>query len=193
MKRLITTAAVAVLFVSFATVAAAGDRRGRGRSHHKKGDHVMKLFGELDLTAEQQAAIKKIHTEARAETKPLHEEMRSLKDEMREEWGTMAPDEDRILALHKQIHAIKGQLGVLRIETRMDTLNVLTAEQREDLASLKAERRAKRAERRADRKGKKGNKRGNGKRSGKRGRGFGQGMSVDPSLSARPRFEARAW
>ena len=194
MKRLITTAAVAVLFVSFATVAAAGDRRGRGRSHHKKGDHVMKLFGELDLTAEQQAAIKKIHTEARAETKPLHEEMRSLKDEMREEWGTMAPDEDRILALHKQIHAIKGQLGVLRIESRIDTMNVLTPGQREQLATLKAERKAKRAERFADgKKGKRDKQGKRGKRGGKRGGSFGQGMSVDPSLSAKPRFEARTW
>mgnify|MGYP003572801527 CR=1 FL=1 len=191
MKRMTITAAVAILIASFATVAAAGDRRGRG--HHKKGDRIMKLLGKLDLTAEQQVAIEKIRNEARAEMTPLFEEVRELKDEMREEWGTTAPDEERILDLHKQIHAIKGQLGVLRIETRMDTLNVLTAEQREDLASLKAERRAKRAERRADRKGKKGNKRGNGKRSGKRGRGFDQGMSVDPSLSARPRFEARAW
>ena len=194
MKRLTITAAVAILIASFATVASAGDR-GRGRGHHMKGDHGMRLFGQLDLTADQQAAIQKIRTETRADMQPLRNEVRDLRDEMREEWGTVAPDEQRILALHKQIHAIKGQMGVLRIEARVDTLNVLTPEQREQLATLKAERRAERAERRADgvknrdgKKGKKGKKGDRGKRFGKRGAGFGYGMSVDPGLVGNSSF-----
>ncbi len=176
MKHIITTSAVAILVASFATAAFAGDRKGRGK--RMKGDRVMKMLGQLDLSPEQQEAVEKIQQEKSAESEPLRQKIRDIKKQMRAEWTAESPDEKKIIALHEQKHALKGQLAELRIESRIDTLAVLTPEQSEKLAALKAERRSKRAERRAN-----GNSKG--KRFGKKGRGpGGKGMSIDPSLDS---------
>ena len=181
MKRIIATSVAVIMVASFASLATAGGRRGKGKHNHMKGDRIMKVFGKLDLSAEQQTAIETIQKEARAEAEPLRQQGRNLMKQVREAWNNGSPDEKAIIALHRQVHALKGQLAELRIEARIDTLAVLTAEQKEKLASLKAERKAKWAERKAN---------GKGKRSGKKGRGkgFGKGMSADPAFAPNPGF-----
>jgi len=174
MKHIITTSAVAILIASFATLAVAGDRKGKG-TRIKEG-RIMKMLGQMDLSPEQQEAVEKIRKETRAEKEPLRQQIRDIKKQMRAEWAAESPDEKKIFALHEQAHALKGKLAELRIESRIDTLMVLTPEQREALAAQKAERRAKRAEHRSN---------GKGKRFGKKGRGRScRGMSVDPSLDS---------
>ena len=168
MKRIITVSTIAMIIASFAAVAVAGDRGRRGK--RMKGDRIMKMAGELDLTADQQVMIKKIHDEKRAESQPLRQQIHDLKREQRIQWSATSPDEKAILSLQEQVNALKEELVELRFASRMDTLAVLTPEQRAKLAELKAERRAK-----GKRKGKRFGKKG-------RGRGYSQSMSGDPAV-----------
>ena len=183
MKRIITVSAVAVLTALLAVPVVAGGRGGKGKHKQMKKDRIMKVLYKLDLSPEQRAAVDSIHEEARAEAEPIHKQIRELEKEVRLKWDAASPDEKAIISLHKQVHDLKGDLAELRIGSRIDTLAVLTPEQREKLTSLRAGRKAKRAERRAN---------GKGKRSGKKGRGkgYGKGMSVDPSSDSRSRFGA---
>jgi len=137
----------------------------------------MKTFDQLSLSPEQQEAIKKIHDEERVETEPLGRQIHDIKKEMFKEWASEPLDEKKIIALQERAHALKGQLEILHIESRVDMLAVLTAEQRAQLALLKAEHRTSG----------KGKRKRFGKKKG-HGRGYSQGMSVDPSLDSRSHF-----
>jgi Spy/CpxP family protein refolding chaperone len=183
MKRIITTLVITIAVASFATVAVAGGREGKGK--HRKGDRIMKALGQLELSPEQQESVKLIHEGTRSEAAPLRKQLRDLRQKVRDEWGTGSPNEKSIIALHKQIHALKGRLEEWKIEARIDTMAVLAPEQREKLAKIKADRRANGKGKRSGRKG-----RGKGKRSGKKG--YGEGMCVDPTLGSSPRFKTRS-
>ena len=135
MKRIIATSVIAIVIASFATVAVAGDHRGKGKHKHMRGDRIMKVFGQLDLSPEQQAAIEKIRAKAHA-----------------------------------------------------DTMAVLTPEQREKLAEMKAARAERRKDGKGERSGKKG--RGKNKRAGKKG--HSRGTSVDPAAGSNHGFQTRS-
>ena len=87
--------------------------------------------------------------------------MKELRQQMQEEWQVDEPDEGAILALHREIHEIRGQLAEYRIQLRLDVMAILTPEQRE------------KARARFNARGQRG--KGRGGRFMGRGRGFGRG------------------
>ena len=125
---------------------------GRGMHKHGKGDRGMRWIEQVDLTDAQKSQIDTIREEKKTQAAPLRESVRALKEQMRVQWQADVPSEGEILALHRQIHDIKGQLAELRIQTRIDVIAVLTPEQRAEAQQFMAER----AERRAERRGKNG-------------------------------------
>ncbi len=140
-KKIIITVSVITLALA-ATAAYAGGWGGRGQGrfggdgapgfHHRM---VERMAADLQLTEQQQAAIKTIHEEARKDAEPLVKKVRELREKMRSEWQSAKPDKGTLMDLHEEIHKINGELGESRIETRLDVLNVLTPEQR---ATMKA-------------------------------------------------------
>jgi Spy/CpxP family protein refolding chaperone len=136
-KKILVT--VSVLTLTLAATAAYAGGWGGGRGYGRfgggagpgfQGRMVARMAETLQLTEQQQAAIKQIHEEAGKDAEPLIRKVRELREKMRAEWRSEAPDKGTLMDLHDEIHRINGELGESRIQTRLDVLNVLTPEQR---------------------------------------------------------------
>ena len=124
-----------------------GKRGGKfGKGHHGKGFGRHKGMGmrggfhKLNLSEDQKAQLKTLHESFRASNKAAFEEMHSLRQQKRENTLT-ADGQARMSVLRDQMKAGHEQL-------RASSLNLLTAEQKTQLETLKAERKQKMEERR---------------------------------------------
>ena len=155
MKHMITTSAIAVFLTIFAVAGAeAGARKGDGR--RGKGDRVERLQQKLSLTAEQRLAVEKLEQDMKAESEPLFKKTMELKKQIKNQWKAEKPDEAKIIALHNKMFELKKQLAELRVEFRVDVIELLTPEQRAEFAKMGGPH--------------------HGKRDGKRGKKAGKGM-----------------
>lgn len=167
MKRIISASLVATLAILFTVAnAEARPRKGRHFGGPGMGPGMGKELAELNLTDEQKTEIQKLESAMREEVKPLEQKAHELREKMGELWRAENPDEGAIIALHKQINKLHGQMGEIFIEYRFDITAVLTPAQRAELRENVGKRFQK------FRKGKdgKGWKRGKGPGPG---RGFG--------------------
>jgi Spy/CpxP family protein refolding chaperone len=142
---------------------------------------------ELGLTEDQKAQIEQIRESSREDAKPLRDKVKDLRKEMLSEWQASVPDEGTLLDLHKEIHDVKGELGELRIQTRLDVINLLTPEQREKMkANMKNRKRdGKGREFKDKRWGKDKKKKGEGRMKGKGvRRGSGKNTTRSPQKMA---------
>ncbi|HUR81813.1 MAG TPA: Spy/CpxP family protein refolding chaperone [Thermoanaerobaculia bacterium] len=145
--KLITIAAAVTLSATMAF--AAPHQGGRGGRHGRGGrDGFMsqRLAEKLNLTDAQKNQIREIEKGFRAQNKATFEGSRTLFQEFRE--ARKANDTARLEALKPQMEAQRTQMQQLREANRQQILAVLTAEQRAQLETLKAERKQRRAEHR---------------------------------------------
>lgn len=166
-KNFIATITVLTLVLT-ATAVVAGGWGGRGQGRFGAGGGpgfhgrwVERMAAALQLTEQQQAAIRQIRDDAQKDAEPLIRKVRELRERMRLEWQSAEPDKGTLMALHEEIHKINGELGESRIETRLDVLHVLTPEQRATLKATMGQRLRDGS--------------GRGQRGMKGGRGNGQG------------------
>lgn len=105
-----------------------GPRHGRRHG----GDRWLE---QLDLSAEQSEQIQTIKEQARANSEGLHQQMEQEKEELR---SLLASDAtaDQLRQQHQQVQTLKMQLGDRRFETMLAVREVLTPEQRTELAEL---------------------------------------------------------
>jgi Spy/CpxP family protein refolding chaperone len=133
-KLMITGIAVGALVLALGTAAFAHahgrEGRGEGRGRH---DGIGMMMKGLDLTADQQARIGKLREDLTAKARPLDEKLRGLKDQERAAWEADAPDENRVIALHRETLRLRGELDELRIANRFDVMGLLTPAQRATL------------------------------------------------------------
>ena len=127
-KTVITTMAVVVLTLSLAAVVEARSRRGNGR-----GDGLEKVMRHVDLTDAQKAQFVELKEEHRAEMKPLKQEMRTKRQQMREYWVEETINEGAIWALDAEMAPLRQQIHQVRLEHRLQVMNLLTPEQRTEL------------------------------------------------------------
>jgi Spy/CpxP family protein refolding chaperone len=98
------------------------------------------LGGELNLTEDQRAAIKKINDGFREGNQALHEQMRSL-HQGQPDPVTGAFDEAAVRAAAEARAKIQVELEVAHAKMMSQMVSVLTAEQREQLAARHQEMR----------------------------------------------------
>ena len=157
MKKQIAISMLAAGALLFAVTSAdAGDRK---KGKKMRGDRMARVVEQLDLTVEQKAAIEKVRSDARQESKAAETKLRALRKQQRALWKAEQIDRAKAVKLQKQISKLHGELEVRRVETRIDMLATLTAEQRTELAKRKAQR------------PKDGKRRGKHGRAGKCGKG----------------------
>lgn len=100
------------------------------------------FLGELDLTDAQKDQIKSIVERSREESKPIVEELRKLQPRKQALVFTGTFDQAATLALVDQEVALQKALTLNQMATQHAVYNVLTAEQKTELAELIAKRRA---------------------------------------------------
>lgn len=145
MRQVFRTSVIAAALLIFAVGSAeAGGKKGkRGMKGYERGDRVEMMIRHLDLTPEQIETVKKLKEERRQDAKPLVDKERALKKQIRGEWRSEYPDEDKLIKLHKKAARLRAKLGELRIEYRIDVLNTLDADQRSKLKEFRKARREK--------------------------------------------------
>ncbi|MDJ0902773.1 MAG: Spy/CpxP family protein refolding chaperone [Xenococcus sp. MO_188.B8] len=112
------------------------------RRRHK-GEGLQKFLERLDLSEEQSSQIKAIYRryyqanqESRQELQEAREEMRSLL--------TSEANPNRIRRKHREIQSLNQELGNSRFEAMLKVREVLTREQRQEIADMMAEYRGRR-------------------------------------------------
>ena len=180
-NKMMKTTVLAIALITTFAIGSAEARPGRGKGHGRHGPHgdMGMCMKNVDLTAEQRDQVDMLKAENRKKAAPIREELRTLKKQARPLWSAADLDDDAIFAVHRKMRALAGQLEELRLGLRIDTMSLLTPEQRAEMAEAKAERKKERGE-----KGKKG-KRGK-KRHGKKGYGkqsFSRDAAPTPAAS----------
>lgn len=150
-KALIAILALAVLAtgVMFAVGQKAADgERGFGkRGHHRGG--MGRMFRGLDLTEDQKAKLKQLHTASRTNLQSTREALKANRQKMQESTATGAFDEAQITALANEQAALSAKLIVERQRMKSQFFSLLTDAQKTKLAEIKAKRSEGRKARRA--------------------------------------------
>ncbi|NEP01642.1 MAG: Spy/CpxP family protein refolding chaperone [Symploca sp. SIO2E9] len=90
---------------------------------------------ELDLSAEQSERIKAIRQQSRQEMESRYQEMQEAREQMQSLMAGNATRE-QLRQQHQQLQNIRQELGNQRFETMLDIREVLTPQQRAQMAEL---------------------------------------------------------
>lgn len=137
MKKLATIAVTFLVVGAFAASAFAfGPGWGRGHGGgpwYGNGDTAV---SNLNLTSEQTAKINALREANLREVKPLQDKMFSKRGELRLLWLQQNPDQDKILAVQKEIRVLRDQIQDKRDSYRLQVYNTLTPEQKSQYQSF---------------------------------------------------------
>lgn len=137
MKKMMVTVMALLVTTMIATSALAfGPGRGPGYGPCGRGDFGR--FGELNLTAEQKTKLTEQRDAQFKDVKPLRDQMFAKRDELRKLWLEPNPDQGKITAAQKEMRTVRDQMQDKMTAFRLDTLKILTPEQREKAKSFAA-------------------------------------------------------
>jgi len=138
MKKLVMTLVTAFVVSAFAVSALAyGPGMGRGYGRGPDYSPNERAFSELNLTAEQTAKINALREAYLKDTKPLQDKLFSKRGDLRLLWLQTNPDQDKILAVQKEIRGLRDQLQDKITAQQVEVLKVLTPEQQEKVKSFR--------------------------------------------------------
>jgi len=132
----VATAADEATAATPATPAAAGPHRW----HHRGHGH---LLSKLNLSAEQQAAVKSIMANAGPQLKSIHQEMRSNSLKLRQTQPSDSNYANVVAQVTQANGSLHSQMISQREAVRAQIFKVLTPEQQAQLAALQAQMQAK--------------------------------------------------
>lgn len=115
---------------------APGDTERPERGQRGMG---MRGLEELNLTTEQSSRIQAIQQQSRTAGEGLHQQLQQAHEEMRSLMSGNA-SATQLRQKHQQLQTLKQQLDDQRFETMLEIREVLTAEQRAQMAELKQQR-----------------------------------------------------
>lgn len=107
---------------------------------------ITKLTEQLDLTPEQSEQINAIAERSKTEDRALFEQLQANRQEMRSLLASNASPEE-LRANHQDLQNLQQELGNNRFETMLEIREILTPEQRTQMAELMEQRRGRRFER----------------------------------------------
>jgi Spy/CpxP family protein refolding chaperone len=138
MKKLLAIGAI--LFAMAISTTLMASEYGRGRmnmmppGHHQEGPYAW--YGKLSLTAEQKAKLETLRNTFLRDIKPLQDQMFSKRGDLRLLWLQATPDKEKIVAVQKDIRAIRDKIQDIAVAHRVDAYNTLTPEQRENVKTF---------------------------------------------------------
>ncbi len=105
---------------------------------HRRGEGFKRLLEQLDLTADQSQQIEAIQEKSRTEKETLRQQMQTRHQEMRSLFTSDSTPE-QLREQHEQLQALHQQLANNRFETMLQVREILTPEQRTQMAELMAQ------------------------------------------------------
>ena len=112
-------------------------------NRNDREDRMTRLLEQLDLTPEQSQQIETIKQQSKADTESLRQELQQAHEQMR---SLMVADtnSNELRQQHQQLQTLHQQLGTQRFETMLQVREVLTPEQRSQMAELMGQHRGRR-------------------------------------------------
>lgn len=134
MKKIVLTLMVVLVIMAITTTSFAygwgqGMRGGRGPGYGNCQSGDLQGLAALNLTADQEAKIKSMRESQLKEAKPLQDKMFSKRGELKLLWLQQNPDQEKIIAVQKEIRSLRDQLQDKQTNHRLAVLKVLTPEQ----------------------------------------------------------------
>jgi len=108
------------------------------------------VFEALDLTPTQQQELRAIRMKYQPDMRSRRSQLRQAENELRSLMVGSAAESD-IRAQHERVVQLRSELGEMHFESMLEMRQVLTAEQRQELAELLQQRRDSRGFGRRDR------------------------------------------
>jgi Spy/CpxP family protein refolding chaperone len=142
MKKVMIIVAALVLGVAAAPPSMAAHREWQGGYGSEPGN-VTDIAGipGLNLSADQTERIGALRQVHRRDIRPLQEQLMGKSRELRELWLAKMPDRERILALQREVHDLRGRLLEKLTGYRLEVLQMLTPDQQAKVQTFEAERR----------------------------------------------------
>ena len=156
-RSMVVVGVVSLVMIGAGLAAAQGPGpdQGKGMGRGMKSEFgAGRMAARLDLSDDQQTAIKALHENSRKEGTELRKEMMRLRNELRGEMLKDNPSEKAVLSLNDKIGALKTKLQANRLKTRLAVRELLTPEQRDQMLMM----------------GEDGGRRGHGRHGGRSGR-----------------------
>ena len=133
MKKLsMVFVAVLIATAMASTTFAYGWSRGQGRGGCNGGpgnDGDITAVSQLGLSADQTVKIKALREAHLKDVKPLQDKMFSKRGELKLLWLQTKPDQEKIMAVQKEIRSLRDTMQDKRTSQRLAMFNVLTPEQ----------------------------------------------------------------
>jgi len=137
MKKNFTVVA-AVLFVAVVSSSAFASHWGRG-PYNDGGARGMapcqadafKGIAQLNLTAEQTAKLAEIRNGRTKEMMPIQEQMLAKRNAIKALWLDKEPNQEKIVAVQKELSALRALMQEKATASRIASLQVLTPAQQE--------------------------------------------------------------
>lgn len=107
---------------------------------------VLRWLQEIDLSTEQSERIKAIREQSRQNMESRYQQMQEAKEQMRSLMAGNASRE-QLQQQHRQLQTLRQELGNQGFETMLDIREVLTPQQRAQMAELAQQHRASRGHR----------------------------------------------
>ena len=141
MKKLRMSVAVCVLAVIAAAPAMAHREMRAGYGSGPGNVEDIAAERGLDLTAEQREKINTLREAHLRDIKPLQDQLYVKSRELRGLWLAKTPDRESILALQKEVQALRNQLMDKITTYRLDAWQFLTPEQQAKIRPYYTKRR----------------------------------------------------
>lgn len=98
---------------------------------------------QLNLSPQQQQQLSAIRQKYKGQMEPIRQQLRTNQDELRRLMASDTANAASIRAKHDQITGLRQQLNQLRFESMLESREILSPEQRQQLAQQMNNRRAK--------------------------------------------------
>jgi Spy/CpxP family protein refolding chaperone len=137
MKKIVMTLITVIAVTAFAASAFAfgpgwGRGHGGGQCNYEPDTGAL---SKLNLTDEQTAKMNTLRETHLKDVKPLQDKMFSKRGELRLLWLQQKPDEEKIIAVQKEIRGLRDAMQDKMTVYRLNVLKVLTPEQQEKVKS----------------------------------------------------------
>ncbi len=109
---------------------------------HKPHFDMLKFEDELKLTDAQKAQAKQIREKAKTAMEPIKEQIKVKHQEMEtifNEKLTVKERQEKLAPIHKELHALKGQMRDIHKQSKDEFKAILTSKQVKKLDKLKAD------------------------------------------------------
>lgn len=135
--------AVSTVFTVAQKSGVDGERRskrGFGHRGHHRGGGFGRMTAKLNLTDAQKAQIKTIMETSKANTQPMREASKANRQKMNAVTENGQFDEATVTAIAQEKAGISAQMTVEKLRVKSQIFQVLTAEQKAQVAQMKDQR-----------------------------------------------------